>query len=64
MSVKSGGVNVAQVRDLIGTMKREAAPLGLFVTLDEPSKPMKVEAASAAPYHSILSGQDYPAFRY
>ncbi len=60
VSVKSGGVNVSHVRDLIGTMKREAAPLGLFLTLDEPSKPMKVEAASAEPYHSILSGKDYP----
>lgn len=67
VSVKSGGVNVSQVRDLIGTMKREAAPLGLFVTLDEPSKPMKVEAASAGTYHSAFSrkgqesGADYPS---
>lgn len=61
VSVKSGGVNVAQIRDLIGTMKREDAPLGLFVTLDEPSKPMKVEAAGAGTYYSELSGKSYPA---
>jgi len=60
VSVKSGGVNVAMVRDLVGTMKREDAPLGLFVTLDEPSGPMKVEAAGAGTYWSELANRDYP----
>ncbi len=60
VSVKSGGVNVSMVRDLIGTMQREDSPLGLFVTLDEPSGPMKVEAAGAGTYHSEIANRDYP----
>ena len=60
VSVKSGHVNAAQVRDLIGTMQREDAPLGLFITLEEPSKPMVVEAASAGVFYSELSRREYP----
>jgi site-specific DNA-methyltransferase (adenine-specific) len=61
VSVKSGGVNVSMVRDLIGTMKREDASLGLFVTLDEPSGPMKLEAAGAGTYWSELANREYPS---
>jgi hypothetical protein len=60
VSVKSGHVNVSQVRDLKGTMEREGAPLGLFLTLDEPSEPMRVEAATSGLFHSELAGRDYP----
>ena len=60
VSVKSGGVNVSQVRDLVGTMKREDAPLGVFITLEEPSKPMVREAASAGTYWSDLANREYP----
>lgn len=60
VSVKSGHVNVAQVRDLIGTMQRENAPLGVFLTLEEPSKPMLVEAASAGVFYSEVSKREYP----
>ena len=35
------------IRDLVGTMEREAAPMGLFLTLAEPTKPMVAEAAAA-----------------
>lgn len=47
VSVKGGGVNVAQVRDLLGTIPREGADFGVFVTLRPPSKPMRREAADA-----------------
>jgi len=60
VSVKSGHVNVAQVRDLIGTMQREGAPLGVLLTLEEPSKPMLVEAAGAGVFYSELSKREYP----
>jgi site-specific DNA-methyltransferase (adenine-specific) len=60
VSVKSGHVNVAQVRDLIGTMQREGAPLGVFLTLEEPSKPMLVEAAGTGVFYSELSKREYP----
>lgn len=48
VSVKGGNnVNVAMVRDLKGVMDREKAPMGLFITLVNPTGPMKTEAASA-----------------
>ncbi len=59
VSVKSGGVNSSMIRDLKGVLEREKAEIGLFVTLDEPSAPMRLEAATAGVYHSDLSGRDY-----
>jgi site-specific DNA-methyltransferase (adenine-specific) len=59
VSVKSGGVNSSMIRDLKGVLEREKAEIGLFVTLDEPSAPMRQEAATAGVYHSDLSGRDY-----
>jgi site-specific DNA-methyltransferase (adenine-specific) len=47
VSVKGGGVNVQQLRDLLGTMSRERAEIGIFVTLKGPTAPMKREAAEA-----------------
>ncbi|MDZ4180412.1 MAG: DNA methyltransferase [Coriobacteriia bacterium] len=60
VSVKSGGVNASMIRDLKGTLEREKAALALFVTLDEPSKPMKQEAAEAGFWHSEVWNRDYP----
>jgi site-specific DNA-methyltransferase (adenine-specific) len=48
-----------RIRDLKGVLEREKAEIGLFVTLDEPSAPMRQEAATAGVYHSDLSGRDY-----
>ncbi len=59
VSVKGGHVTVNQVRDLKGVLDREKAPIGLFVTLEEPTKPMRVEAASAGFYRGG-NGKDYP----
>lgn len=44
VSVKAGGVKPGDVRDLRGTMDRERAPIGVFVTRNEPSEEMKREA--------------------
>ena len=59
VSVKSGTVNSGMVRDLKGVLDREKAEIGLFVTLEEPSGPMHLEATTAGVYHSELSGRDY-----
>ncbi len=59
VSVKGGGVSVAQVRDLKGVLDREKAPIGLFVTLEEPTKPMRVEAAAAG-FYKGGNAKDYP----
>ncbi len=60
VSVKSGSVNSSQIRDLKGVLEREKAEIGLFVTLEEPSAPMQLEATTAGVYTSALSGRDYP----
>lgn len=52
LSVKSGHVTVKDVRDLRGVMEREKARIGVVLTLEEPTRPMKTEAASAGFYKS------------
>lgn len=48
VSVKGGDhVSVAMIRDLKGVLEREKAPIGLFVSLEPPTKPMLTEAAAA-----------------
>ncbi len=60
VSVKSGNINSGMIRDLKGTIEREHAEIGLFITLEEPSKPMLLEASTAGVYTSPVSGKDYP----
>jgi len=38
------------VRDLKGVLDREKAPIGVFLTLQEPTRPMREEAAAAGFY--------------
>ena len=45
------------IRDLIATVDRERAKLGIFVTLAKPTKPMVSEAAAAGLYESPLHGK-------
>jgi len=52
LSVKSGHVNVAQIRDLRGVIEREKAEIGVLLTLEDATKPMTAEAASAGFYKS------------
>jgi site-specific DNA-methyltransferase (adenine-specific) len=52
ISVKGGGIKSGDVRDLKGTMDREKAALGLFLTLNEPTREMEKEAASAGFYET------------
>ena len=60
VQVKSGGVSSPQIRDLKGTVEREKAAMGLFITLETPTRPMITEANSAGLYHSDLWQTDYP----
>jgi len=50
IQVKSGHVNSATIRDLVGTVNREDAALGVLITLEPPTQPMRDEAASAGFY--------------
>ena len=60
VQVKSGRVSSPHIRDLKGTLERESAVLGLFITLEEPTRDMLVEAASAGFHHSDVWQRDYP----
>lgn len=60
VSVKGGeNVGVSMIRDLKGVMEREKAEMGLFVTLAEPTGPMKKEATAAGFYKSPI-GKNFP----
>jgi len=52
VSVKGGSITPSMVRDLKGTMEREGAALGLFLTLNDPTREMIKEAASAGIYET------------
>lgn len=52
LSVKSGKVSVSHLRDLRGVVEREKAQIGVLITMQEPSKQMRTEAASAGFYES------------
>jgi DNA modification methylase len=78
VSVKGGEhVSVTMVKDLIATVEREKAAIGLFITLAEPTKPMITEAVSTGFYESpkgnvpkiqiltiddLLSGKEKPQY--
>ena len=53
VSVKGGGnVNVAMIRDLGHVVDREKAKVGVFITLAEPTSPMRTEAIKAGFYET------------
>lgn len=58
--VKSGNVGPKDIRELHGTMHREKAELGIFITLKEPTKPMRTEANQCGLYRHEVMGRDYP----
>lgn len=60
VQVKSGKVSSRDIRDLVGAVNREKAVIGLFITLEEPTQPMLIEAAAAGFYRSPGWHQDYP----
>ena len=60
VQVKSGHVSVSQIRDLKGVLEREKAEIGLFITLNPPTRPMLLEAASAGLYVP----EQYPDHQY
>lgn len=60
VQVKSGKVKSGDIRDLVGTVEREKAAIGVFITLEPPSQPMITEAVSAGFYESATWGKRYP----
>jgi site-specific DNA-methyltransferase (adenine-specific) len=60
VQVKSGHVKSGDIRDLKGTLDREGSQIGVFITLDLPTRDMFTEAVTAGSYHSEIWEKDYP----
>ncbi len=58
VQVKSGHVGANLIRDLAGTIGNDK--LGVFITLEEPTEPMKAAASAAGLYHNPLMDKHYP----
>lgn len=64
VQVKGGdALNPGMVRDLIGTVKKEGAAIGLLVTLREPSDGMKALAVHSDTYKSELWDKGFPSIQ-
>jgi hypothetical protein len=58
LSVKAGtNVSVSMVRDLVGTVQREKADIGVLITMASPTAPMTKEAALGGFYVSPMGGK-------
>ncbi|MBF8267765.1 MAG: methylase, partial [Dehalococcoidia bacterium] len=58
VQVKSGHVGANLIRDLAGTVGDDK--LGIFITLEEPTEPMKAAALAAGLYHNPLMNTHHP----
>ncbi|MGH7786490.1 MAG: DNA methyltransferase [Candidatus Binatia bacterium] len=63
LSVKAGGTSVPHVRDLVGVLAREKAQIGVLITMQEPTRPMRTEAASAG-FYELRIGDDHVVHRF
>jgi hypothetical protein len=60
ISVKAGHTMRAHVHELRGVVDREGAQIGVLISMQEPTGPMKEEAASAGFYASTGWGTKHP----
>ena len=60
VQVKSGKVSSRDIRDLVGTVEREGAALGVFLSLEPPTAEMTREALAAGFYESPGWGTTHP----
>lgn len=57
--VKSGKVGRGDIAKLRGDMEKSSSALGIFITLENPTKPMIETAKAAGLYHHKLMQRDY-----
>ena len=57
VQVKSGHFKSGDIRDLVGTLRREGGAIGVFITLEKASSHMTDEAASAGFFTSEHFGK-------
>ena len=60
ISVKAGGVTANHVRDLRGVVERDKAAIGVLISMEEPTKPMKTEAVTAGFFESKTWDRKHP----
>jgi DNA modification methylase len=60
LSVKAGHTGVAHMHELRGVIACEQAEIGVLLTMQEPTQPMRTEAAGAGFYHSPGWNTDHP----
>ncbi|HAD82872.1 MAG: DNA methylase [Candidatus Edwardsbacteria bacterium RIFOXYD12_FULL_50_11] len=60
ISVKAGHLNANHIRDLRGVVEREKSAIGVLIAMEEFTKPMQTEAATAGFYESATWGKKYP----
>ncbi len=64
VQVKSGNVQSRDIRDLGHVIHREGAKIGVFITFQEPTKPMRTEAVEFGFYEpEAFPGRKYPALQ-
>ncbi len=60
ISVKSGRLKATDVRDVRAVIEREDAEIGVLISMESPTKPMRAEAASAGFYTAPFAGTKHP----
>ena len=60
VSVKGGSTNPGDVRDLIGTIESQGACMGVFVSMNEPTRGMLDAANHSGTYRHPSNGQSFP----
>ncbi len=60
LSVKAGGIHRSHIHELRGVVEREKAAIGVLISMEEPTGPMKEEAVTAGFYESKIWGKKYP----
>lgn len=60
LSVKAGHVTPNHVRDLRGVVEREKSAIGVLISMEDPTRPMQTEAATAGFYESQIWNRKYP----
>lgn len=61
--VKSGNIKPGDIRDLHGTITRENAAMGVFITLKPPTSEMRKEANACGFYQHKVMGKTYPTIQ-
>ena len=59
-SVKGGHLKLDDVRDLDSVVTKNGASIGVLISIEEPTKPMREWAANTGSYVSAFNGQKFP----